>query len=104
MSTIKKKELGIGLFLMVTFLAVMSLIFVPITEDGNALNYLDNLYNSISKGSANYIEKVEHLVEDHGSEVVTLNLKMDDATAAEKAEVLFAKAGLTTAVEGSDPA
>jgi hypothetical protein len=102
MSTIKKKDLGIGLFLMVTFLAVMILIFMPITEDGNALNYLDNLYNSISKGSANYIEKVEHLVEDHGSEVVTLNLKMDDATAAEKAEVLFAKAGLTTAVEGSD--
>ena len=102
MSTIKKKELAIGIFLMVTFIAVMVLIFMPITEDGNALDYLDNLYNSISKGSANYIEKVHHLVEEHGSEVVTLNLKMDDATAAEKAEVLFVKAGMTTAVEGSD--
>ena len=102
MSTIKKKELAIGLFLMVTFIAVMIVIFMPTTKDGNALDYLDNLYNSISKGSANYIEKVEHLVEDHGSEVVTLNLKMDDANAAEKAEALFAKAGMTTAVEGSD--
>ena len=62
MSTIKKKELAIGLFLMVTFIAVMVVIFMPTTEDGNALDYLDNLYNSISKGSANYIEKVEHLV------------------------------------------
>jgi hypothetical protein len=102
MSTIKKKELGVGLFLMVTFIAVMVVIFTPITKDGNVLNYLDNLYNSISKGSANYIEKVEHLVEEHGSEVVTLNLKMDDSQAAEKAEPLFAKAGLTTAVENNN--
>ena len=102
MSHIKTRELGIGIFLMVTFIAVMNGIFMPLFDDGNALDYLDNLYNSISKGSANYIEKVEHLVEDHGSEVVTLNLKMDDATAAEKAQVLFAKAGMTTAVEGSD--
>jgi hypothetical protein len=99
MSTIKKKELAIGLFLMVTFIAVMVFIFMPITEDGNALDYLDNLYNSISKGSAYYIPKVEHMVEEHGSEVVTLNLKMDTASQAQKAEVLFAKAGMTTAVE-----
>lgn len=99
MSRIKKKKLGIGLFLMVTFTAVMAVIFMPLFDDGNALDSLDNLYNSISKGSANYIEKVGHLVEKHGSEVVTLHLKMDDSQAAEKAEVLFATAGLTTAVE-----
>jgi hypothetical protein len=102
MSTIKMKELGIGLFLMVTFIAVMIIIFMPIIEGDNALNYLDNLYNSISKGSANYIEKVRHQVEEHGSEVVTLNLKMADSAAAVRAEMLFARAGVTTAVEGSD--
>lgn len=102
MSTIKKKELGIGLFLMVTFIAVMIGIFMPLSDDGNALNYLDNLYNSISKGSANYIEKVEHLVEDHGSQEVTLNLKMDNATQALKAEALFVRAGMTTAVEDNN--
>jgi hypothetical protein len=102
MSTIKKKEFAIGLFLMVTFIAVMVVIFMPITEDGNALDYLDNLYNSISKGSAYYIPKVEHMVEEHGSEVVTLNLKMDTASQALKAEVLFAEAGMTTAVEDTN--
>jgi hypothetical protein len=102
MSHIKKKELGIGLFLMATFIAVMILIFMPITKDGNALNYLDNLYNSISKGSAYYIPKVEHEVEEHGSEVVTLNLKMEDAYSAQRAEPLFARAGMTTAVEDNN--
>jgi hypothetical protein len=102
MSTIKKKELGIGLFLMVTFIAVMVAIFMPLVDDDNALNHLDNLYNSISKGSAYYIPKVEHMVSDHGNEVVTLNLKMADSAAAASAEKLFARAGVTTAVEGGN--
>ncbi len=101
MSEIKKKELGIGVFLLVTFAAVMVMIFMPIVDGGNALNYLDNLYNSISKGSAYYIPKVEHLVEEHGSEVVTLNLKLDDSRTAQATEPLFARAGATTAVEGA---
>jgi hypothetical protein len=99
---VKKKQLGIGLFLMVTFIAVMIAIFMPLFEDGNALNHLDNLYNSISKGSAYYIPKVEHAVEEYGSEIITLNLQMNDAISAETAEMLFADAGLATAVEGSE--
>jgi hypothetical protein len=101
-SRIKTKELGIGLFLMVTFIVVMVVIFMPILEGNNALNYLDNLYNSISKGSAYYIPKVEHMVEDHGTEVVTLNLKMPDPGSAITAESLFVKAGATTTVEGNN--
>jgi hypothetical protein len=102
MSRINVKELAIGAFLMVTFIAVMIAIFAPILDGENALNYLDNLYNSISKGSAYYIPKVEHLVEEHGSEVVTLNLKMADPSAAEAAQPLFANAGATTAIEGDN--
>ena len=99
---IRIKELGIGVFLMVTFIAVMITIFMPLFDGENALNYLDNLYNSISKGSAYYIPKVEHLVEEHGSQVVTLNLKMADSRAAAATEPLFAKAGATTAVEANN--
>jgi len=101
MTGIKKKELGIGIFLLVTFAVVMVMIFMPILDGGNALNYLDNLYNSISKGSAYYIPKVEHLVEEHGSDAVTLNLELDDSRAALAAEPLFARAGAATAVEGA---
>jgi len=103
MSGMKKKELGIGIFLLMTFAVVMVMIFMPmpILDGGNTLNYLDNLYNSISKGSAYYIPKVEHLVEEHGSEVVTLNLKLDDSRTAQATEPLFARAGTTTAVEGA---
>lgn len=101
MSRIKKKELGIGLFLMVTFIGVMVAIFLPLIDGGNALNYLDNLYNSISKGSAYYIPKVEHMVEAHGGEAVALHLKMADPSAAAAAEPLFSRSGATTAVDGN---
>lgn len=101
MSGIKKKELSIGIFLLVTFMAVMVMIFMPIFDGANVLNSLDNLYNSISKGSAYYIPKVEHLVEEHGSEIVTLNLKLDDSRSAQATEPLFVRAGATTAVEGA---
>jgi hypothetical protein len=101
MSGIKKKELSIGIFLLVTFMAVMVMIFMPIFDGANVLNSLDNLYNSISKGSAYYIPKVEHLVEEHGSEVVTLNLKLDDSRTAQATEPFFVRAGATTAVEGA---
>ena len=102
MTRIKKKELGIGIFLLATFSAVMIGIFMPLIDGENTLDYLDNLYNSISKGSAYYIPKVEHMVEDHGSEEVALNLKMESAVAAATAEHLFSRAGTTTAVENSN--
>ncbi len=99
MKRIKKKELGIGIFLLATFSAVMIAIFMPLIDGENILNYLDNLYNSISKGSAYYIPKVEHQIEDHGSEVVTLNLKMETAEAAATAKPLFTRSGATTSLD-----
>jgi hypothetical protein len=100
MTRINKKVLAVGLGLMVSFIAVMVVIFMPIFGGGNGLNYLDNLYNSISKGSAYYIPKVQHEVEAMAPEPVTLNLKFKDATTAESAEPLFSSAGAVTAVAG----
>ena len=98
----RKAKLGIGITLLVSFIVVLVIFFMPVFDGQNGLNYLDNLYNSISKGSAYYIPKVQHLVEDHGSKEVTLNLKMADATTAAAIEPVFAGAGITTAVEGNN--
>ena len=102
MSKTNTTKLGIGITLLVSFIIVLVIFFMPVFEGKNGLDYLDNLYNSISKGSAYYIPKVEHLVEDHGSEVVTLNLKMADAAVARAVEPLFAKTGVTTSVEANN--
>jgi len=102
MSRTNTTKLGIGVALLASFIVILVIFFMPIFDGRNGLDYLDNLYNSISKGSAYYIPKVEHLVEDHGSEVVTLNLKLADGAAARAVEPLFARTGVTTAVEGNN--
>jgi hypothetical protein len=101
MSGGKTVKLGIGLALLASFIVVLVIFFMPVFEGQNGLDYLDNLYNSISKGSAYYIPKVQHLVDDHGAKTVTLNLKMADTDTAEAVEPLFAVAGATTAIEGA---
>jgi hypothetical protein len=100
MSRIKKRELGIGMVLMVSFIAVMVIIFMPIFDGGNALNYLDNLYNTISKGSAYYIPKVSHEVEAMAPSPVTLNLKLRDAATAEQVASLLDRAGAKASIDG----
>jgi hypothetical protein len=54
-----KKEFFGGVAMMAVFVVVLIIIFMPVFEGQNGLNYLDNLYNSISKGSADYIPKVK---------------------------------------------
>ena len=55
-----KKKFYLGLGMLVMFTVVLVLIFMPLLEGGkNGLNYLDSLYNSISKGSAYYIPAVK---------------------------------------------
>ena len=45
-----KKEFYSGMGLMAAFLVVLAIMFSPVFGGQNGLNYLDGLYNSISKG------------------------------------------------------
>jgi hypothetical protein len=59
MATINKKTLSIGIFLAMTFSAVLLIIFSPVFGDGrNGLQYSDDMFNKLSKGSSYFIPKV----------------------------------------------
>ena len=47
-----------GLGMLLLFIIMMAVIFSPIFNGKNGLQYLDELYNSLSKGSAYYIPKI----------------------------------------------
>jgi hypothetical protein len=102
MARIKTGKLVLGLVLMVSFIVVLVAIFMPLIEGDNALNYLDNLYNSISKSSANYFPKVHHLIEEHHGEAVELTLKMDSAEDARTVAKLLEAPAATVSVQGSE--
>jgi hypothetical protein len=102
-----KKFMG-GLISLIAFTVVFIVIFMPWYgkdpqgKEQNGLNYLDNLYNTISKGSAYYIPKVKKDSEPYVAQTVELSLALKDARQAEQAALLFkASGGAEAKVEGS---
>ncbi|MDL2269290.1 hypothetical protein LJC71_05365 [Desulfosarcina sp. OttesenSCG-928-A07] len=96
-----KKKFYVGLVLMAAFCAVLVGMFMPISGHGNGLEYLDNLYNSISKGSAYYIDAVKADVQAmEAPESLTLTLKMKSEQQAEETIRLFIRAGAQVFQEG----
>jgi hypothetical protein len=91
-----KKKFTLGLGMLVVFAVVLILVFMPIFGGVNGLNYLDNLYNSISKGSAYYIGDLKTESEKYKGRQLTADLKFEQAAQAERAKLLLDHAGLTT--------
>ena len=91
-----KKELVGGVGLMAVFMIVLIMFFMQIIDGKNGLNYLDNLFNSISKGSAYYIPSIKETIgkSETGKEI-TVKLSYDSAELAKESAALFSKAGAT---------
>jgi hypothetical protein len=96
------KQFYTGLGLMIGFVIVLMLFFMPLYGGKNALDYLDNLYNTISKGSAYYIPKASEEVQKFKGTPVSVNLKMADAKQAEQTSALFKAGGAEVAVSGAE--
>ncbi len=95
-----KKEFSGGLALLVAFVVVLILIFSPIFNGQNGLEYLDALYNSISKGSAYYIPKVQEETDALKGSAIDVTLTMGDAKQAGQTALLFQKGGASVNVAG----
>jgi hypothetical protein len=78
---------------MIGFVIVLILIFTPIFKGMNGLDYLDNLYNSISKGSAYYIPEVREKSNAFADTSIHMTVSLEDQTQAIKTAPLFQTAG-----------
>ncbi len=97
-----KKLFTKGLLLLAGFLAVLFIMFMPIFGGHNALNYLDNLYNSISKGSAYYIPG---LIKDAGAfngTAIQVDVTLATERQAQESIPLIQKAGGEATQNGAD--
>jgi hypothetical protein len=96
----KKKEFYSGLGLLLVFILVLTLIFSPVIKGKNALEYLDSLYNSISKGSAYYIPKLKKEAGRFMGTSLSVTLAMKDEKQAQQTALLFVKSGSSIDVSG----
>ena len=68
-----KKFFG-GVALMMAFSVVLVSMFLPILDGRNALDYMDSLFNSVSKGSAYYIADLKAEAESQRGNAVSVTL------------------------------
>lgn len=96
-----KKKLSFGLFLMLTFVAVLFAIFMPIFGDGrNGLEYSDDLFNKLAKGSSYFIPKIQAEIKAVSGKEITVGVKFKNPDMVKTADVLLAKVGATGVVKG----
>ena len=102
-----KKEFFGGFIMMAIFIAILVAIFMPLfkAQDGksqNSLEYLDDLYNSISKGSAYYIPGVKEKADKYMDRNVEVTLAMADSTQAEQTSKLYVAAGCNVSASDNE--
>jgi hypothetical protein len=90
-----------GVVLMAVFIVVLVIIFMPVFGGMNGLDYLDNLYNSISKGSANYLDKMKETAAPFDGTAIGVTLEIGDAERAEQTAALFNRSGALVNVSGT---
>lgn len=96
-----KKKFSLGLGMLIGFAVVLGILFSPVFNGQNGLNFLDDTYNSISKGSAYYLPEVKDKAASFANSAVDATLAMSSETQAEQAAVLFEKSGTTVQVSGA---
>ena len=96
-----KKEFFGGLALLMGFMVVLAIIFSPVFKGQNGLEYLDDLYNSISKGSAYYIPKVKKEIETFAGTSVSAPIAMADDAQAQQTAALLMKGDALVNVSGT---
>ncbi|MBN2418942.1 MAG: hypothetical protein JXL81_06125 [Deltaproteobacteria bacterium] len=95
---INKKIFAKGLISIVLFFVVLFIFFSPVFNGHNGLEYLDDLYNSISKGSAYYIPKVMSEAQKFNGDNINITINMGETQIAEQTAQLFEKSGAVVAV------
>jgi hypothetical protein len=106
-----KKKFFSGFGLLVSFGVILALLFSnvfpgPNNTRQNGLNYLDALYNSISKDSAyeNNIPVLKKKAVDYDTAQITATIKIADPKQATQTALLFEKAGAEVTVSGEQVA
>ncbi len=91
--TARRKELLIGVSLLVGFAAVLAILFIPILNGKNLMQKTDDLYNSISKGSVYYIPELREASQNHKNKNIKVSIKVNGDRQAKEVADLFAAGG-----------
>ncbi|MBU3914320.1 hypothetical protein KKA14_02185 [bacterium] len=99
--TSRKKDLLLGGGLLFGFAAILILMFSPLFNGLNSLNLMDNLYNSISKGSVYYIPRLLKENAAYQSTLIDVSINANHEKQAKEIAGQIMVAGAKASVEGT---
>ncbi len=102
MLIVNRRAFALGCLLGISFFGVLALIFAPLFGGGmNGLQYADDMFNRLSKGSSYFIPKVARASADLVGTPVNLDLQLASAPEAERAAALLAAGGVAVERSGA---
>ncbi|MCX7793438.1 MAG: hypothetical protein N2257_03390 [Thermodesulfovibrionales bacterium] len=100
MAAINKRALSVGISLGLSFFGVLFLIFSPIFGDGkNGLQFADDMFNKLSKGSSYFIPKVMEANKKFIGKEISVTITMEKPDQVEKAVKVLTVAGASVEVK-----
>lgn len=93
------KPFNVGLLLAVSFLGVLFLIFQPLFNGKNGLEFSDDLFNKLSKGSSYFIPEVLKGSEKFAGTNFSVNIKLDKPEQGENAVKLLSGNGAQAVIK-----
>lgn len=98
----KKREFYIGLTMLISFTAVLGILFAPVYHGANGLSFLDNMFNSMSKGSAYYIPAMKVEADKLAGTTINLTLEVDKESQREILTRLLDQANASASTAGTE--
>lgn len=103
MATMKKGAMSIGIFLGLSFFGVLALIFSPIFGEGkNGLQFSDDMFNKLSKGSSYFIPKVIEDNKKFAGRQITTVIRLEKLQHTENAVKVLTTAGAHVEANGNE--
>jgi len=97
-----KKEFGGGLVMMIGFWIVFAILLSPIFAGQNLLDYMDSMYNSISKNSAYYIPAAQDKSREFAGRNIDLKIAAGEGQVAQRRADILRGAGMTVSEAGGE--
>lgn len=92
-----------GIVMLVGFFAVLAVIFMPVFPGKvNGLDFTDNIFNKISKGSSYFIPATQQESELYRGKAIDVAVKLADAVQAGQVAGQLAAAGVDVSINGNE--
>jgi hypothetical protein len=98
----KRKYFNLGTLFAVTFLGVLMTIFSPVFGGKNGLEFADESFNRLAKGSSYFIPKVRQSVAGVSGKPISVAFKMEGGDEAARAAALLNSSGLKAGASGAE--